>query len=70
MHFPTLFKRAVMVEIYANTIILGDLTSKLISFIFISTELPLIFSAGSGPFWQEGEALKKNCFHFQPSDLG
>ena len=70
MHFPTLFKRAVMVEIYANTIILGDLTSKLISFIFISTELPSIFFAGSRPFRQEVEPLKKNCFRFQPSDLG
>ena len=30
----------------------------LCSFTLISTELPLIFSARSGPFWQEVEALR------------
>ena len=42
---------------------------KLSSFTLISTELPLIFSAGSGPFWQEAEAFKKYCFCFQPSSV-
>ena len=42
---------------------------KLSSFTLFSTELPLIFSAGSRPFWQEAEALKKYCFRFQPSSI-
>ena len=42
---------------------------KFSSFTLISTELPLIFSARSGPFWQEAKALKKHSC-FQPSDLG
>ena len=42
---------------------------KLSSFTLISTELPLIFSAGSGPFWQEVGAIKKYCFRFQPSSV-
>ena len=46
------------------------LLGKLSSFTLISTELPLIFSAGSGPFWQEAEVLKKYCSRFQSSDLG
>ena len=43
---------------------------KLGSFTLISTELPFIFSARSGPFWQDAEALKNYSFRFQPSDLG
>ena len=43
---------------------------KLSSYTLISTQLPLIFSATSRPFWQEAEALKKYCLCFQPSDLG
>ena len=43
---------------------------KLSSYKFFSTELPLIFSAGSRPFWEEVEALKQYCFCFQPSDIG
>ena len=42
---------------------------KLSSFKFFSTELPFIFSARSGPFWQEVEALKKYCFRFKPSSV-
>ena len=42
---------------------------KLSSFTLISTQLPLIFSAGSGPFWQEVGAIKKYCFRFQPSSV-
>ena len=42
---------------------------KLSSFTLISTELPLIFSAGSGPFWQEAEALEEHCFGSQPSSV-
>ena len=43
---------------------------KLSSFTLISTQLPLIFYARSGPFWQNAQALEKYCFHFQPSNLG
>merc|ERR1711954_22210 len=43
---------------------------KLSLFTFIKTELPFIFFARSGPFWQEAEALKKYCSRFQSSDLG
>ena len=43
--------------------------SKLSSFTLISTELQLIFSAGSGPFWQEAEALEEHCFGSQPSSV-
>ena len=49
-----------------QVISLGKISSLTLS----STELPSIFFAGSRPFWQEAEVLKKYCFRFQPSALG
>merc|ERR1711954_227405 len=48
---------------------LGDFTRQT-WFIYIDFNRAfLIFTAKSGPFWQEAEALKEHCFCFQPSSV-
>ena len=48
---------------------LGDFTRQTKIIYIEFNRASIIFSARSGAFWQEVQALKKYCFRFQPSSI-